>query len=187
MSRRPRFVGRITRRCASSLGVCALAVTLAVAAHAQSGTLSFGAGKAAFAPPLGFGTLSAEQLKQLLPTADARAEIVGDPKRGSTAAYAVIEIKLARAQMDAFRRYLTEKYTQKDPSLKWIVNRLETVGGRDGIRMEFSDDREMHHIQLWGHVDDEHAVMISYNTPLKELPTLEKALRASMASVRITP
>ena len=89
--------------------------------------------------------------------------------------------------MDMFRRYLTEHFTKSNPAIKWVVNKLDTVGGRDGIRMEFSDDSQMHHISLVGHLDDDHAVMLSYNTPLKELATLEPALRSSIASLRITP
>src|SRR5262245_39144014 len=116
--------------CAVSLGVWALASTFAIALHAQNRTLTVGAGKATFTPPPGCGALTAEQVKQLLPTADPRGQVIGDPTRGSTIAYVVTEIKLTRAQMDAFRRYLTETYTNGNPALKWIVNKLDTVGGR---------------------------------------------------------
>jgi hypothetical protein len=177
----------VVNLCASALVVCAIAASFAVAAHAQTGKLTFGGGKAAFVPPPGFKTLTAAQVKQFAPTADPRAQVIGDPTRSSTIAYLLIDIKLTRAQMDMFRKYMTETFTNANPAIKWVVNKLDTVGGRDGIRMEFTDDRQMHHISLTGYVDDEHAVMITYNTPVKELATLEPALRASIDSLRITP
>ena len=164
-----------------------LATSFSFDAAAQTGQLSFGNGKAVFVPPAGFKTLTAEQRKQLLPTAQGPVTVIGDVARGSTIGYGVIEVKLPRAQLEMFRKYMTETYTSGGLQLKWVVNKLDMVGGRDGIRMEFTDDRQMHHISLTGYVDDEHAVMITYNTPMKELATLEPALRASIASLRITP
>ena len=169
------------------VAVCAVAPSFSTLAAAQVGELTFGNGKAAFAPPPGFKTLTGEQLKQLLPTMDSRAQVIGDPTRGSTIVYLLNDIKLTPAQMDMFRRNLSDTYTNANPSIKWVVNTLDTVGGRDGVRMEFSDDRQMYHISLTGYVDDQHSVMITYNIPMKELATLEPALRASIASLRITP
>lgn len=169
------------------VAACVLAASFSSDAAAQAGRLTFANGKAAFVPPPGFKTLTADQQKQLLPTADDRMTVIGDVARGSTISYAFVDVKLTRAQMDRFRLYMTEHYTNTNPALKWVVNKLDKVGGRDGYRMEFSDDREMYHVTVLGHVDDDHAVMMGYNVPIKEWPKLEPAIRASVATLQITP
>jgi hypothetical protein len=175
---------------ASVLGVIALfalAASLSIDAAAQTGPLTFGSGKAVFVPPAGFKTLTAAQRQQLLPTAHASMTVIGDVTRGSTIGYGVVEIKLPRAQLEMFRKYMTETYTSGNVGLKWVVNKLDTVGGRDGIRMEFSDDRQMHHVALFAYVDDDHVATVTYNIPIKEWAQLEKAVRTSVTSLRITP
>lgn len=156
-------------------------------ACAQTGGLSFANGKAAFAPPPGFRTLTAEQRRQMLPTADARVAVIGDIATGSTIAYALIDINLTKAQLDMFRKYMTETHTKATPALKWRVNKLDAVGGRDGIRMEFIDEQQGHHVSVFGHFDDHHAVMVTYNIAAKEWARLEPAIRESISSLRITP
>jgi hypothetical protein len=186
---RPRSITRtptVVQLCALVVGICVLVASCLSVSYAETRKLTFG-GKAEFTPPHGFTTLTAEQIQKLLPTAAGQSEVIGDTTTGSTIAYRVIEIKLTRAQLDMFRKYMTEQYTSANPAIKWVANKLETVGGRDGIRMEFSDDRHIHHISLIAYVDDDHAAMLTLNTPLKALATLEPALRASIASFRIKP
>jgi hypothetical protein len=183
----PTRTARPPRIVAHAVWVLVVALGVTAPVQGEAGRVTFAGGRAAFSPPRGFTPLTAEEIKQFLPHLDSQSSAVGDNTRSMTVVYRSVDVKLTRSQMDPFRRYLTQTFEQAGAELRWVVNRVDTVGGRDGIRLEFEDSKQVRHITLVGHVDDEHAIMMSYNIPIKDLARSEPAIRASIASLAIKP
>jgi len=144
-------------------------------------------GRVSMTAPPGFTRLSSEEVQKYLPTAGPGSQVFGDSARTVTLVFQIVDIKLTRAQLDQFRKYLTQQLENGMGRLEWLISRVENVGGRDGIRLEFTDQRQLQHISLVGHIDDEHSLMFGYNVAVKDAARLDPAIRASIASIAIKP
>jgi hypothetical protein len=75
------------------------------------------------------------------------------------------------------------------PKLQFVANDVRRVGARDFAYLEFTAaaaDQDIHNIVLLS-VFDGRLLMFNFNSTVVEFPSVEKALRASIASITTKP
>jgi len=149
---------------------------------------TFADGHISFVAPPGFNALPADWLAFKYPRAGAPRQAVGNATLTTSIAYDLFEQRAPSQDLDALRRAVQENYAQL-PNLRWVASDVRRVGDRDWAYMEFTaaaSDEDIHNIVLLS-VYDGRLLIFNFNSTVVEFPRVDRALRASMATIKITP
>jgi hypothetical protein len=153
-----------------------------------AGRMAIADGRITFVAPSGFTALTAEGLAAKYPSPGAPRRAVGNARRTTSIAYDLLDDRAASSDLDAFRRSLMETFAPLK-NLKWVASDVRRVGSRDWAYVEFTAataDQEIHNIVLLS-VYDGRILIFNFNSTVVEFPRVERALRASMATIRAVP
>jgi hypothetical protein len=154
----------------------------------QGERITFVDGRVSFVAPPGFTALTAAEIAKFFPPANPPSQALGDRERTTTLTYQVVDAKVGQADLDRFRQFLTSRYEQAFRNIKWVVNEVQRMGGRDWARMESTETREVeqYHITLVSAFDGR-ILMFNVNMLAKDRSRVEPAVRASLASITAKP
>jgi hypothetical protein len=182
-------------------GLVCLSVLLASAApHGQAAAkqparqpapapFNFAQGRISFLAPPGFTALTAAEIAKHFPVSPAPGQAVGNAERSATITYDLMADRAPATGLEDARKYFTSGLEQAVPNIKWVSNSVHRIGTRDWAHLEYTTPtvgRELHNIVLVG-VYDGHALIFTFNSALMEFPRVEKAFRASMATITAKP
>jgi hypothetical protein len=151
--------------------------------------ITFADGRIAFVPPSGFTALTAKDLAAKYPRANPPRAAVGNAQRTTTIAYDLLDQRAPSTDLEAGRKYFAANYEQMLPGLKWVANDVHQVGGRAFVYLEFTAsaaDQHIHNIVLIS-IYDGRVLMFNFNSTEAEFPAVERALRASIATITTRP
>jgi hypothetical protein len=187
----------MTKRLVAVASVVALAgiplLTQAVAAGFQSAPpksanrFTLADGHVSFVAPPEFTALTPAEIAAKYRRPDPTRRVVGNVRRTTTIRYEM-GLEVPSTDMQEGRKALAEGYEEQLAKLKWIVNKVSRIGGREWMQFEFTASPtgvEFHNI-VQVTIHDGHLLMFTCATPSTEFPSIERALRASMASITIT-
>jgi hypothetical protein len=149
---------------------------------------TFADGGVSFLAPPGFTALTPEEIAVVFPRQGAPRHAVGNARRTSTIAYDLLDQKAPSNNLDELRQALMKNFVQL-PKIKWVANEVRRIGNRDWAYLEFTallTDRGVHNIVLLS-VHNRRLLLFNFNSNVVEFPRLERALRASMATISTTP
>ena len=182
------------RRALTAL-VIAVVVVTQTAAEAQqtvpktsAGRLTFAAGSVSFVPPPGFTVLTADEISVKYPRGGAPRQAVSNAQGTTSIAYDLQELRAPSNDLEALRKALLQGFAQM-PKLKYEASDVRRIGSRDWAYAEFTmaaDDQDIHNIVLLS-VHEGRILLFNFNSTVKEFPTVEQALRASMATIATMP
>lgn len=176
----------------SFLTQAVVAADLAVADQSAGATkvnvFTLAEGHVRFVAPPGFSALTPAELAAKYRRPDPARRVVGNAKRTTTIRYEM-GMEVHSTDTEEGRKAIAEGYQQQLAKLKWIVNKVSRIKGREWMQFEFTASPtgvEFHNIVQMS-IYDGHLLMFTCATPSTEFPSVEPALRASMASIAITP
>jgi hypothetical protein len=138
------------------------------------------------APP-DFTALTPAELAAKYRRPDLSRRAVANAQRTTTIRYEM-GMEVPSTDMEEGRKAIAEGYQQL-AKLKWIANKVSRIRGREWMQFEFTASPtgvEFHNIVQMS-IYDGHLLIFTCATPSTEFPSVEPALRASMASIAITP
>jgi hypothetical protein len=178
----------LTVACIMALaGVTFLTQAVALAQATKVNRFTLAEGRVSFVAPPDFTALTAAELAAKYRRPEPSRRAVANAKRTTTIRYEM-GMEAPTSDMEEGRKALAEGYEQLG-KLKWVVNRVSRIGGREWMQFEFTASPtgvEFHNI-VQVTIYDGHVLMFTCASPSAEFPSLERALRASMATITITP
>jgi len=150
--------------------------------------LSFAGGRVSFVPPPGFTALTADEIAVKYPRGGAPRQAVSNARGTTSIAYDLQELRAPSNDLEALRKELLQGFAQM-PKLKYVVSDVRRIGSRDWAYAEFTmaaDDQDIRNIVLLS-VHEGRVLLFNFNSTVKEFPGVERALRASMATITTTP
>lgn len=151
----------------------------------RAGRVTFADGRISFVPPRGFTLLTPAELAAKYPRAGAPRNAVGNARRTTSIAYDLLDQRAPSADLEAARKFFASTYEQMFPKLVWVSNDVRRLGNREWAHLEFTAaaaDQELHNIVLVS-VYDGRVLLFNFNSTTAEFPSVERALRASMATI----
>lgn len=145
----------------------------------------FAGGRISFVPPPGFTLLTPAELTAKYPRAGAPRNAVGNARRTTSIAYDLLDQRAPSADLEAARKFFASTYEQMFPTLRWVSNDVRRIGEREWAHLEFTAaarDQALHNIVLVS-VYDGRVLIFNFNSTTAEFPSVERALRASMATI----
>jgi hypothetical protein len=153
-----------------------------------AGRLTFAAGSVSFVPPQGFTALTADEISVKYPRGGAPRQAVSNARGTTSIAYDLQELRAPSNDLEALRKELLQGVAQM-PKIKYVASDVRRIGSRDWAYAEFTmaaDDLDIHNIVLLS-VHEGRILLFNFNSTVKEFPSVERALRASMATITTTP
>ena len=150
---------------------------------------TFADGRVSFAAPPGFTPLTAEELAQKFPAGSGPRQAVGNARRTTTIAYDLLNQRAPSTDLEAARKTFAGIYERAFPALKWVAREVRRLGDREWAYLEFTApaaDQEIHNIVMVS-IYDGRVLMFNFNSTVKEFPSVERALRASIATIAASP
>ena len=151
--------------------------------------ITFGEGRVSFEAPPGFTPLSAAEIAKVFPGPTPPSEAVGDSARVTTITYQLTGAKVVPGQLDRFRKFMAGEIEKGFRNVKWTVNHVELLRGREWARMEFTTENspgpQVFHIGLFTPFDGNRTVMFMFNALARDLPRVEAPLREAVASIDV--
>jgi len=154
----------------------------------RAARFTFADGRISFMAPPGFTALTAEELAVKYPNAQAPRQAVGNERVTTSIAYDLLEHRALPTELEALRLQLLQGFAQL-PKLKWVASDVRPIAGRDWAYVEFTAataDQDIHNIVLLS-VYDGRVLLFNFNSTVVEFPRVERALRASMATISTKP
>jgi hypothetical protein len=173
------------------VGNASLTQAVAVAYRPTQATsanrFTLAAGRVSFVAPPDFTAMTSAELAAKWRRPDPSRRAVANARRTTTIRYEM-GLETPSTDMEEGRQALAEGYQQL-AKLKWLVNKISRIGGREWMQFEYTaapTGVEFHHI-VQASIYDGHLLMFTCATPSTEFPSVERALRAAMASITVTP
>jgi hypothetical protein len=145
-------------------------------------------GHVSFVAPPEFTALTPAEIAAKYRRPDPTRRVVGNAGRTTTIRYEM-GLEVPTTDMQEGRKALAEGYEQQLAKLKWMVNKVSRIGGREWMQFEFTASPtavEFHNIVQVA-IYNGHLLIFTCATPSTEFPSVERALRASMATITVTP
>jgi hypothetical protein len=149
--------------------------------------LTLAEGRIRFVPPAGFTPLTAGEIAAKYPSSGL-SHAVGNARRTTTIGYDLLTMQAPTGDLEEARKAFAASY-ETLPTLKWVVNRVGRVGRRDWVELEFTviKNKQLAHNIALVSVYDGRILLFSFNSTATEFPDVERALRASIATIATTP
>jgi hypothetical protein len=154
--------------------------------NASESTFQLADAGMSFVAPAGYTALTSDELATKFPRMRAPHHAVGNASRRTTIAYDLFDGGTP-PDLESGRKVMVESLEHQLPDLKWVSHRVNRIGERDWVYLEFTApalDQTIHCIMLMS-VVDARILMFNFNSTEKEFPTVRQALQASIASISV--
>ncbi len=167
------------------LTIVFLLLAIAPAGHAKE--IQIDGGAITFAAPPGFTALSRSEIATKFPKARAPRFVIGNAARTTTIAYDLKPHTVADAQLEAMMAGFVRSFEQAVKGIVWKKRAVVERVGKRWVHLEFTSeavDTDIHNIMLVTPHSKE-LLILNFNSTRGEFPSVEKALRRSIASIRV--
>jgi len=177
----------LVRLAATEILTPAIAVAQQSAQATKVNRFTLAEGRVSFLAPPDFTALTAAELVAKYRRPDPSRRVVANAKRTTTIRYEM-GLEAPSSDMEEGRKALAAGYEQLG-KLKWVVNKVSRIRGREWMQFEFTASPtgvEFHNI-VQVSIYEGHLLIFTCASPSTDFPSFEQALRASMATITITP
>lgn len=167
--------------------VLSIALLIAMVSPAFAERTIISSSGASFEPPTGFTELTQQEIDLKYPSKNPPKFVVGNERRTTTIAYAIIDEALMDQALPKTLTSLEQQMQSALPGLKWFNRKLIKMQGQRWIYLEMTSkavDTSIHNIMLMTPHDGK-MLIINFNSTIEEFPQLEKALRKSLKSITL--
>jgi len=162
-------------------------IALSATLIASADPIKVGDTEVTFDPPTGFKPLAQEIIDVKWPTNRAPKFVVGNESASTTVAYDLKPHVIPQDKLGEVQKQFTQLFERMIPGLDWKKNEIIEHSGRKWIFMEMTSsavDTDIHNIMMITGYDNR-MLVFNFNSTKKDFPKYEKALRASLKSIKI--
>ena len=116
------------------------------------------------------------------------AFVVGNERASTTIAADLKSDAIRPEQLGEAEKAFVDMFPKLMPGLKWVRHGLVTINGRQWVQMEMTSpamDTGLHNIMLMTSMSGR-LLVLNFNSTDRDFPTMEAALRKSVASVKVS-
>jgi hypothetical protein len=162
-------------------------ITLTAFSIAIAEPIKVGDTEVTFEPPKGFKAVPQKIIDVKWPTNRAPKFVVGNESASTTVAYDLKPHVIPQNQLGEVQKQFTQLFGRMIPGLKWKKNEIVEHSGRKWLFMEMTSsalDTDIYNIMMiTGY--EKRMLIFNFNSTKEDFPKYEKALRASLDSIKI--
>ena len=166
----------------NALILALLAIPLAAAEPVKVGDTDV-----TFVPPDGFKPVPQEIIDVKWPSQRAPKFVVGNDDASTTVAYDLKPHVIPQDKLGEVQKSFTQLFGRMIPGLEWKKNEIVEHSGRKWLFMEMTStaiDTDIHNMMMITGYGNR-MLVFNFNSTKEDFPKFEKALRASLASIKI--
>jgi hypothetical protein len=165
----------------------ALFIALFAIPFVDAGPIKVGDTNVTFEPPKGFKPVPQEIIDVKWPSKRAPKFVVGNETASTTVAYDLKPNVIPQDKLGEVQKTFTQLFGRIIPGLEWKKNQIIEHSGRKWLFMEMTSkaiDTDIYNIMMMTGYDNR-MLIFNFNSTKEDFPKFEKALRASLASIKI--
>lgn len=165
----------------------AIAIATVTASPAFAQRVTIPGTTISFAPPPGFTALADDEIAAKYIRGRPPRFVVGNKTRGTTIAYDFRPHAIPDSELERAMASFEQVFERLIAGIDWKKREIITLAGQRWILLEMSStaiDTDIYNIMLVTPHGGQLA-MLNFNSTKQQFPTLEKALRASIDSIRV--
>lgn len=154
---------------------------------ASANPIKVGDTEVTFEPPAGFKAIPQKIIDLKWPTNRAPKFVVGNESASTTVAYDLKPHVIPQNKLGELQKKFTQLFERMIPGLDWKKNEIIEHSGRKWLFMEmtsFAVDTDIYNIMMITGYDNR-MLVFNFNSTKEDFPKFEKALRKSLASIKI--